>query len=101
MAALCAWTDSSSGRYKNDIDTKETKSNFSVFPNPSNDIINFDFKEEMNREINIYSIEGKLVYSTKTSKLNNPISFKDYPKGIYNYFIKTDSDNQTGKFILQ
>lgn len=91
-----------SGRYKkDDIDTKTVNNNFSVYPNPSNDIINFNFKDEISREISIYNLEGKLVYSTKTTKSNNQISFKELPKGIYNYFIKTDFENLNGRFILQ
>lgn len=91
-----------SGRYKNeDIDTKTVNTNFSVYPNPSNDIINFNFKDEISREITIYNLEGKLVYSTKTTKSNNQFSFKELPKGIYNYFIKTDFENLNGRFILQ
>ena len=55
-------------------------SNLSVFPNPTNDIINVEL-ENCNGEINLdlYDLSGKLLHSTNKKS----IDIQEYTKGIY------------------
>ena len=55
-------------------------SNLSVFPNPTNDIINVEL-ENYNGEISLdlYDLSGKLLHSTNKKS----IDIQEYTKGIY------------------
>lgn len=49
-----------------------------LFPNPTNDKINIETKEKV-ALINVFSLEGKLLFETK----NKDINLTDYANGIY------------------
>ncbi|OIP03910.1 MAG: hypothetical protein AUJ97_03615 [Bacteroidetes bacterium CG2_30_32_10] len=68
-----------------------------VYPNPTNDIINVEIKNDYNNIIIvIYSISGKKLFEEKIKgKEKNAISvdISNYPSGVY--FLKTILDNKT------
>jgi hypothetical protein len=68
---------------------------FSVYPNPAEDFLNFDF-ENINEDenLNIYSADGKLIKSLNSSSANQ-IDISDLSAGLY--FVKYQ--NQTIKLI--
>ncbi len=73
----------------------ETTTRFSIYPNPTKDIITLKFKEASDFEI--FTLDGKLVESINKVQLNHVIDCSGYPSGVY--FIK--AGNQTQKFIKQ
>ncbi len=72
----------------------------SLFPNPSNNIINIqgDWENENNR-INLFDISGKLIFQKEINSygnnINEELNISDFPNGIY--FIEIKSDTQTFK----
>jgi uncharacterized repeat protein (TIGR01451 family) len=74
-----------------------------VFPNPSNGAISFqsDRFKEKNLDISIYSIEGKLMYSTAQTADNvHTINTETLRKGVYFLHVKTENESFVGKFIV-
>lgn len=85
------------------IEQKQLSDEISIYPNPSSDVLNIEFisiKEDLN--IEIYSVEGKLI---KTENFNNTSKVRlnlNIRKGIYYLKINEKSDiHRIIKFIKQ
>ena len=69
--------------------------NFNIYPNPTNSVINIDFKGNMYDKIDveIYSILGQLKYKNYTNNLSSLIQLNmaDLTSGIYIVKVYTDS----------
>jgi hypothetical protein len=81
----------------------EVENAVSVFPNPTNGLLNFSFIEENNSKgiINIYSISGILIYQQRIDDAIITVDLSNYPSGLYLYSV-TKSDKQfTGKFEIK
>ncbi|MDQ3192996.1 MAG: T9SS type A sorting domain-containing protein [Bacteroidota bacterium] len=78
----------------NSVDNMSQKTNISIFPNPTNNILNISFEEDMKfSKGEIYDFNGALVQSFQLVKINK-ISL-DLNPGIY--FIKIYSDEKVYK----
>jgi len=56
---------------------------FSIFPNPTNDILKISFEEGIAEEIIIQNASGQEVYRTKVNKNIHQIDVSLFPAGIY------------------
>ena len=69
------------------INTYQRRTSLSIFPNPFNDIINLELNDNFNNNIlEIFSLNGSLVYSTRIDYLNNiiiPIDLHFLEPGVY------------------
>ena len=76
------------------VDSKKIE--FSIFPNPSKDIINIKSEEEL-KSIEIYSILGEKVmfFEKKIQQLN----IKNLSKGIYIMKLITNQGSAFKKFV--
>jgi len=70
-------------------------STINIYPNPAIDIVNIDVAGRLNFQINLYSLEGKLI---KRASNSNKIKINSTPKGTYLLEIK---DFKTGKKIVE
>lgn len=79
---------------KHSVGIKETifENNFSVYPNPTNDLLNITSPDNKIFSVNIYNAIGVKVYST-TNIRNLQLNINNYPSGIY--FIQSKINNQT------
>ena len=77
-----------------------TKKDVKIYPNPTNGLFTV-VTEDNDSRIEIYSVNGQLVYSEQVSSLKTQIDLSNLVKGIY--FIKVSSDNKVAnsKVILQ
>ena len=85
--------------YLNSTELSENKiSNLSVFPNPTNNIINIAL-ENYNGEINLefYDLSGKLLKSTNSKTLD----IEEYSSGIYLLKVSYDNKFQKVKIIKE
>ena len=80
------WVNVSTTGINNDIDNQ-----IKIYPNPTNKFINID--NIQNSEINIYDINGKLIYKQFINENKLVLDIKDWANGIY--FIKTQSDTKS------
>lgn len=89
---------------KNNIDkTTDGNNDFIFFPNPSNGIVNFEFKNaEDYRSIEIYDLAGKIILQKEVSRNAEKLDLSIFSKGVYLYkIIKQTGDPIVEKFILQ
>jgi hypothetical protein len=106
MGTMCAVT-SASARFMSNI-AEEQKLNFSLYPNPNNGekfTINLgNYKENTTIKVDIYDINGKLVWdnlfltgsSTITVEIGNSLS-----NGIYTISILSNDEIQFRKLVIQ
>lgn len=56
---------------------------FTIFPNPSSDIINLQFANEKPKEIQIHTISGSILYSETSSSGIHQLDISNLSKGVY------------------
>jgi len=79
-------------------DNSVFENNISVFPNPTNTTLNISTtKNQTIASIELYSILGKKVLTTKAKTIN----ISKYQPGIYLLKISTNKDKLTKKIIIQ
>lgn len=83
-----------------DIKNVIHKEYISVYPNPSNGIINFE-AFEMIIHVKILNSLGQTVYDKDENKTKATIDIGNRSKGLYYYLLSTDKKTITGKIILQ
>ncbi|MFI0429068.1 T9SS type A sorting domain-containing protein [Mariniflexile sp. HMF6888] len=74
------------------------KSNFKIYPNPVNDVlnINLDYGIKM-QQVNFYNAYGQRVFSANTNK----IDVSNFAKGIYFVEIETNQGKSTKKVVVE
>lgn len=75
---------------------------FRVFPNPSNGMVNVKIQQYVgNLEIEVYDVNGRLVYSKAEINFNNEsqINVQNLQSGVYVVKLKGDSINYSTKLI--
>lgn len=74
--------------------------NFSLFPNPAQNILNIHLNKIQNVSANIYSINGKLMHKQPLDLFENKIDIKSLNAGVYFLEIEDENGNkQIKKFI--
>ena len=70
-----------------------------VFPNPSFDRINFEFKSKSNQEfiVQIVNLKGQLIFTKK--QRDNFVDVSNLPKGSYILTIQTSSEFYSSQFF--
>jgi hypothetical protein len=73
-----------------------------VFPNPATDFIRVSIAaDNVDANINIYNVAGKLVKTLSTNSQLTNISVSELPKGLYFVNIQNDKTNLVNKIIVQ
>lgn len=81
--------------FANDPDLRITPNDFSIFPNPVQDVLTVSFTDAKQRMIRIADINGKVVLESFTIEQQTSIQVSTLAKGIY--FLSVDDKVQ--KFI--
>lgn len=77
---------------------------YTIYPNPTSDIINIDLNEINGKDkvrIVITDITGKQVHSSVIGDTHNTISTSTWPKGIYMVNIVSNGNVATEKVVVQ
>ena len=74
--------------------------NLSIYPNPSNGLVNISFDSKENVNITVRDISGKLVH-TDLINSNSSIDFSEFGKGIYLLDITNNQGTVTQKVTIQ
>ena len=83
-----------------------SENNFSehiqIYPNPSNGefTVNLNSLSQVNVELNVYDILGKLVYRTSLNDDNNTLNLSFLQSGVYEAIFKSGKDSTSKKLIL-
>jgi len=72
----------------------------SIFPNPSDDIINIEFENINNATIEIYNISGRLVFSKVLNSKVEKIDITDLSEGIYFIKVRQEKNVIVEKLIV-
>ena len=75
-----------------------TSSNFSVYPNPVNDILNIATKTAVD-QIAVYDILGKMVLNTQPNAISPKIDMSSLSSGIYMVKVTIGNNSKTVKVI--
>lgn len=70
-------------------EAKSTQKNLTLYPNPTNGPLSLT--AENKSEVQVYSIDGKILKTLQVQKGQNEISISELPKGVY--FIKTATES--------
>ena len=81
---------------------KIPKDDFIIFPNPASDYITFrQLNVQRNYQMELYNIQGKLLYETKINQAQKQIDLSAYSKGVYIYRLRDEKGNQLNGKILK
>lgn len=80
------------------IENNESEPMISIYPNPTQDQINFN-QPEMVKNVIIYTTTGQKVF--ETNELQNNISINNFPSGVYLINIETITGAQITKKIVK
>lgn len=81
--------------------TNLTQNNITVYPNPTNGIINISNQNNQAVSLTIYNLMGKLVYQNKSIVNDVKIDLKEYSKGLYFLNFDTGHEIITKKIIIE
>lgn len=73
----------------------------SIYPNPSNDVINLDVRFHEEYEVCIENALGQIVYASKGNNGSKVIIVNKFTKGFYTLKIKTINSSVTKKIIVE
>ena len=71
----------------------------SIFPNPANDILYLQMPDRGPYTIEIFSLEGQLLYSGIMDSFQESVNLMDIPGGIHMIMLRNDRYNAVRKFI--
>jgi hypothetical protein len=77
------------------------QSEISIYPNPTQGIVNFDFKNIDVQKITILDITGKTIFEEKVTNQLENLDFSDYSNGVYLIHLMTDKDMFITKIIKE
>ncbi len=86
------------GTYSLGVDTFNDTNDFSIYPNPTNDLININsLNNQSIKSVKVFDLGGKLLIESSYNK----ISVSNLSSGLYLLKITTDSGELTKKFIKE
>lgn len=74
-----------------------------VYPNPANELVNLfllDYKQEDNSILEVYNIQGKLLFSKEKLLQSNSVDMTNYAKGIYLFKVVNNDKVTVHKVIV-
>jgi hypothetical protein len=82
------------------VNTHQEQNGMSIYPNPSADIFNFSFDNNINGEIFVYDLLGQKVFGEKINGQSFTINLAHLTKGTYNVRLKTNQGVQYKKIMI-
>ncbi len=83
------------------IEKHDTDKHFEVFPNPASNHFNIFATNQYLQKINIYTIDGRQIYSQKIDKqTTHKVNTKSWSKGIYFIELFSEEIKETKRIII-
>ncbi len=73
----------------------------SIYPNPSEGIITIDIQNPIDASLEIYNINGSMIYSKLLQSYQERIDISAYPAGLYFFKVRQQGELKVEKVILQ
>lgn len=70
-----------------------------VYPNPSQNEVQIHLDDQLTHELQIFSLQGSLIYYDQNYRSNKIIRVKDFPAGAYFIRLQDNETNRTSQFI--
>lgn len=83
------------------VESTEAGNDVTVFPNPTNGLINLKTDRIENKEIKIYNVYGDCIYQHTGTVSNFQIDLSSQPTGIYFLKIKTTGKVRVKKIVMR
>ena len=88
--------------YDTTTDIEElAESSFSIYPNPSNGLINIDMKSSDSFRVDLFNFKGNNVLNRTFEGNLNQLNLSDLPKGVYLISINQNGKESSNKLILE
>ena len=108
-ADLSAWTKDATATFVNneaDCDALTSIDNIkmetiSIYPNPTNGIVNFDFSGEPIQIMKIVTIVGETVFQKENISETETIDISGFANGLYLVILQTDNGSNSFKIIKE
>jgi hypothetical protein len=71
-----------------------------IYPNPSDGLIHLDIENNKNTRIEIYHLNGILLFSKSLGSVSDILDVSDYPKGVYLMKVIQDRSISIKKIII-
>ena len=82
------------------VNKHQEQNGMSIYPNPSADVFNFSFDNNINGEILVYDLLGQKVFGEKINEQFLTINLAHLSKGTYHVSFKTNQGVQYKKIII-
>lgn len=73
----------------------------SIYPNPSDGLVNINFDNSSSRILKIYDVNGKIILDRTIENSQNQLDLSGQPKGVYFISITSDGKEVSKKLILK
>jgi len=80
------------------IETEVASSEFSIYPNPAQDVLTIELNVAGNKTIEITNMNGQVIEMHNFSKTSNQVSISAFPAGVYFVKIQNGSAKRFVKF---
>ena len=81
------------------INNHNSSKNIVVFPNPICNEINIKYIGKEKPLVQLFSMNGEIIYNRRITFANTKISMKGYPSGVYNLVITQKNRRESFKVI--
>lgn len=73
------------GNHSQDVSSSDEilDNTFIMYPNPTDNVTTFTMADDVIKNLTIYSLDGRIVFSKDIMQKEYSVDVKDYPKGIY------------------
>jgi len=72
-----------------------------VYPNPTNEIVNISFPQNMEATIVVFSVDGSKIYEAKETSDLIRINTQNWNKGVYMIHVQSEEGNKVVKLIVE
>ncbi|RYM33999.1 T9SS type A sorting domain-containing protein [Brumimicrobium glaciale] len=84
-----------------DLDNYSPLEGLNIYPNPTTNFVNIDFKKSDIYEISLYNINGKQVFTIKTDQTNTQrLNLENYNNGTYLLVVKNNNEQSFKTFRI-
>ena len=78
----------------------EFENNFQIYPNPVDDILYINSKENIT-EVNVYTVVGVKMTTVNRQQTTVSVDMSGYNSGIYFVEVKTEKENLIKKIVVE
>ncbi len=72
-----------------------------IFPNPVREEVTISFGKELRHTVQLFNLQGEVLFQTTTNKMQIKLNVSDYPKGIYFIIVTDEAGNKVTNKMLK